>query len=166
MFFSQCIVSITTATVIMTIVLTLWIFMTELFLDKTVSGSYDRSANGNSGYLFDCRIQYCFNNRTLPVFSKRRIHIFTWLFVFFIFPTILLKFGIAVSAHFKTDFIYNIAMWMPSNFFQINTANVNMSSCITAWDTTGGMLRCIIAGISGIIIFMAIGFRHIRKADL
>lgn len=44
--------------------------------------------------------------------------------------------------------------------------NVNMSSCITAWDTTGGMLRCIIAGISGIIIFMAIGFRHIRKADL
>lgn len=34
-FFSQCIVSITTATVIMTIVLTLWIFMTELFLDKT-----------------------------------------------------------------------------------------------------------------------------------
>ena len=34
-FFSQCIVSITTATVIMTIVLTLWIFMTELFLDIT-----------------------------------------------------------------------------------------------------------------------------------
>jgi ABC-2 type transport system permease protein len=82
-FFSQCIVSITTATVIMTIVLTLWIFMTELFLDKT--GPYDRSANGNSGYLFDCRIQYCFNNRTLPVFSKRRIHIFYMAFCLFHF---------------------------------------------------------------------------------
>ena len=40
---------------------------------------------------------------------------FTWLFVFFIFPTILLKLGIAVSAHFKTDFIYNIAMWITAD---------------------------------------------------
>ena len=148
-FFSQCIVSITTATVIMTIVLTLWIFMTELFLDKT-----------GPVHMTDLLIVLCL------CFQNGAFIFFTWLFVFFIFPTILLKFGIAVSAHFKTDFIYNIAMWMPSNFFQINTANVNMSSCITAWDTTGGMLRCIIAGISGIIIFMAIGFRHIRKADL
>ena len=152
-FFSQCIVSITTATVIMTIVLTLWIFMTELFLDKT--GIYLIAV---SSIVLTIVLCLCFQNGAFIFF--------TWLFVFFIFPTILLKFGIAVSAHFKTDFIYNIAMWMPSNFFQINTANVNMSSCITAWDTTGGMLRCIIAGISGIIIFMAIGFRHIRKADL
>lgn len=165
-FFSQCIVSITTATVIMTIVLTLWIFMTELFLDKTgpvhmtdllmeIPAIYLIAV---SSIVLTIVLCLCFQNGAFIFF--------TWLFVFFIFPTILLKFGIAVSAHFKTDFIYNIAMWMPSNFFQINTANVNMSSCITAWDTTGGMLRCIIAGISGIIIFMAIGFRHIRKADL
>lgn len=165
-FFSQCIVSITTATVIMTIVLTLWIFMTELFLDKTgpvhmtdllmeIPAIYLIAV---SSIVLTIVLCLCFQNGAFIFF--------TWLFVFFIFPTILLKFGIAVSAHFKTDFIYNIAMWMPSNFFQINTANVNMSSCITAWDTTGGMLRCIIAGISGIIISMAIGFRHIRKADL
>ena len=85
-FFSQCIVSITTATVIMTIVLTLWIFMTELFLDKTGPVHMTDLLMEIPAIYLICRIQYCFNNRTLPVFSKRRIqYFFTWLFVFFHF---------------------------------------------------------------------------------
>ena len=109
-FFSQCIVSITTATVIMTIVLTLWIFMTELFLDKTgpvhmtdllmeIPAIYLIAV---SSIVLTIVLCLCFQNGAFIFF--------TWLFVFFIFPTILLKFGIAVSAHFKTDFIYNIAI--------------------------------------------------------
>ena len=110
-FFSQCIVSITTATVIMTIVLTLWIFMTELFLDKTgpvhmtdllmeIPAIYLIAV---SSIVLTIVLCLCFQNGAFIFF--------TWLFVFFIFPTILLKFGIAVSAHFKTDFIYNIELF-------------------------------------------------------
>lgn len=165
-FLGQCIISVTAATVIMTLVLALWIFTTELLLDKTGPVHMtDLLMEIPAIYLI--AVSSIVLTITLSLsFQNGAFIFFTWLFVFFIFPTILFKFGIAVSAHFKTDLIYNISMWMPSNFFQINTANVNMSSCITAWDTTGGMLRCVIAGISGIVIFMIIGFRHISKADL
>ena len=165
-FFSQCIVSITTATVIMTIVLTLWIFMTELFLDKTylvhmtdllmeIPAIYLIAV---SSIVLTIVLCLCFQNGAFIFF--------TWLFVFFIFPTILLKFGIAVSAHFKTDFIYNIAMDAIELFSDQHRKRQYESRMHYRMGYNWRYAALHNCRNFRIIIFMAIGFRHIRKADL
>lgn len=66
----------------------------------------------------------------------------------------------------RVDVLYDIAMWMPSNFFGMSGMTVNMSQCITAWETVGGMIKCLISGAVGTIVSLAAGILLLRKREL
>ena len=75
-----------------------------------------------------------------------------WVVLWFIFPKALLYLGIRFPS------LYQAALWIPTNLFSvINNNHVNMSECITAWDTANGMFRCILSGSAGVVLFSLIG---------
>ena len=82
-----------------------------------------------------------------------------WYVIMVGIPIVLLYLGM------KIDFIMDIAKWMPSNFFKTEM-QVNMSSCITIWDSAEGMMKCLISGLSGIVIFSIAGVLLLRKKEI
>lgn len=96
----------------------------------------------------------------IEVFGKSSTGIIIWTVIWFIFPKIFFYLGLRV------DVLYDIAMWMPSNFFGMSGMTVNMSRCITAWETVGGMIKCLISGVVGTIVSLAAGILLLRKREL
>lgn len=95
----------------------------------------------------------------IEVFGKSSTGIITWFVIWFIGPKIFFYLGLRI------DFIYNIAMWMPENFFKASGVSVNMSESVTLWGTKEGMIKCIISGIIGIIVFSLLGIVSLRKRE-
>lgn len=160
-FIGECIVSILTATFIMILALGAWIISAELLLDRTgpvalkdllleVPAVYLISLAGLiSGIFF------------LERFEKNTVGILAWIFIWFLFPNFLMYLGM------RFDAVHKIAMWLPNNFFgTINGLNVNMSKCITIWDTADGWIKCIVSGTIGVVVFLLAGLVSLRKRDL
>lgn len=160
-FTGSCIVSITVCTFIMLFVLTVWIASAELLLEKKDPVRlYDLLAKIPAVYLI-CSACIISALLFLECFEKNITGILMWCAVWLLIPRILLYAGM----HYK--FVYNIAMWLPQNFFlMINGYFVNTGECITAWDTAGGMARCISSGAIGILIFTLSGITILRRRDL
>ena len=64
-----------------------------------------------------------------------------------------------------SEFLLDVAMWMPANFLSAGM-QVNMSQCITVWDTAEGMAKCLLSGAAGILAFGAAGVLLLRKREL
>lgn len=95
----------------------------------------------------------------LELFEHASYSFLIWLAIVQIIPTILLYLGI------KIDVLRKIAMWMPWNFFKLGM-KVNTVHCIALWDTTRGLVRCLVTGALGILIFGISGTVLVRRKDL
>ncbi|WP_455713970.1 ABC transporter permease [Anaerosporobacter sp.] len=96
----------------------------------------------------------------MELFEKSSTGIITWAIIWFIVPTFFYYLGL------RFDFVYNIAMWMPANFFGTKEMIVNLHQCSTAWDTSAGMIKCLISGIAGITVFITSGIFLLRKKEI
>lgn len=96
----------------------------------------------------------------IEAFGKSSTGIIIWTAIWFILPKVFFYLGLRV------DVLYDIAMWMPSNFFGTSGMSVNMSQCITAWETFDGMARCLISGAAGVVSFLTAGILLLRKREL
>ena len=160
-FVSECIVSIITSTIIMVLVMFFWILTTTLLLKNAgpvtlkdllleVPATYLTAVAGViSGILL---LELCEKTSTGTVI---------WVVLWFIFPKALLYLGIRFPS------LYQAALWIPTNLFSVISNNhVNMSECITAWDTANGMFRCILSGSAGVVLFSLIGILTLKRKDL
>lgn len=66
----------------------------------------------------------------------------------------------------KNKVFYQISLLFPDNLFYINKNNVNMSTCLTAWDTPEGMADCILVGALWLAVFTVGGVLILKKRDL
>lgn len=160
-FAGQCVVALLAATVVMVVVVAVWILGAEMLLPKEgpvqlsdllmeIPMVYLIAAAGLvSGVLF------------LEFFDKSGTSILVWLSVWIFVPKLLMYLG------FRFDMVYDLALWMPANFFDItNGANVNTRECLTAWDTAEGAARCLISGLAGTAVFGILGMKLLKKRDL
>lgn len=99
----------------------------------------------------------------LNLFENSFFSILTWLTIMLFLPKLLLV--ISMFLPFGADALSHIAMWMPANFLSIES-QVNMSECITLWDTAQGMAKCLISGAVGILVFGGLGVVLLRKRDI
>lgn len=160
-FIGECAVSLITATLTMVFIMTVWTIGAALFLEKTGPVElYDLLSEVPAVYFIAAAgvvSGICF----LELVEKSITGILVWFSVWMIIPKILMYLGMRFEA------IYEIALWLPSNFFaMINGQYVNTQQCMTAWDTTGGMARCVLSGIIGIAVFTLSGAALLRKKDL
>lgn len=159
-FAGECIVSMAAATVVMVVTLAVWIISAGLLLEKTGPVELNDLLLEVPMVYFIAVASLISGIVFLELFEKNIIGILTWYSIWFLIPRILLYLGI----RFET--LYSIVMWIPSNFFGVNAMHVNTIECITVWDTTDGMIKCLLSGIIGIVIFTFSGMALVRKKDL
>lgn len=95
----------------------------------------------------------------MEAFEKSAAGVVIWFTIWFVIPKIFFYLGL------RFDAAYDIAMWMPANFFSTREMIVNTKECITIWETGAGMTRCMISGIIGIVIFALTGTALLRKKE-
>ena len=99
----------------------------------------------------------------LDLFQNSFFSVLTWLTVMLLLPKLLLFAGMLLP--FGGDALMDAAMWMPANFIPAGT-RVNMSECVTIWDTGAGMARCLLSGAAGILVCSLAGVLLLRKRDI
>lgn len=159
-FAGECIVATVTAVVSLIVVLSVYIVSASMLLKHTGPVSLNDLITEIPAVFLLAVASLISGIVCIEAFEKNSTGIITWIVVWFLIPKIFFYLGLRI------DVVYRIAMWMPDNFFGISGMIVNMSQCITAWETAQGMAKCIIAGISGIIIFVIGGITLLRKRDL
>ena len=68
-------------------------------------------------------------------------------------------------AGLQFQFFNKAAGWMPWNFFNYEV-QANMAGYNCLWNTPDGLMKCIVAGVTGILIFAAAGLLGVRKRDI
>ena len=135
-FAGKCITCFATSFLLLLIALPAYIGSTELLLPASCPTTVREllleipamSLIATSALILAVALLDCFEN---SFFS-----IVTWLTVMIFVPKTLYLAGMFLSP--GTDFLLDIAMWMPSNFLYAGST-VNMSECVTFWSTPAGM---------------------------
>lgn len=99
----------------------------------------------------------------LSFFENSFFSVAAWLAVMVIVPKLLLFAGMILPL--GGEALMNAAMWMPVNFLT-EGGRVNMSECVTIWDSAEGMARCLLSGAAGILVFGGLGVVLLRKRDI
>lgn len=99
-----------------------------------------------------------FSVLTIQLFDRISTGILFWLCVFCFIPQALYFCGFVVEP------VGKLAMWMPYNFF--NTMTVNTKECIPVWDTGMGLMKCVLSGIVGSLLFGIMGVLFLRKKEV
>lgn len=160
-FTGKCIVAAAVSTIVMTATLAAWITGAELLLKK--SGPVhlnDLLSEVPAIYLIAaaCLISVIL---CLECFEKNISGILIWGAIWFFIPKMIFLLAI------RFQFLLPAALWFPHNLFTIvNGQHVNTQECITAWNTLNGMLKCLISGFTGTILFTLSGILLLRKRDL
>lgn len=160
-FAGQCIISLTASTCVMLLTLAVWILSAELLLPRTGPVHLTHLLSEIPAVYLICTACLMCTLVCINYFEKNITGILVWGLIWFAIPKILLFGGT------RSEALYQIALWLPSSLFTVvNGLYVNTRECITAWDTVGGMLRCIISGGTGILVFALSGILLLKKKDL
>ncbi len=158
-FAGQCVVSFVTSMLMMTVVLAGYIISAMLMLEHTGPVKLQTVLMEVPAILLIAIAALILGILVVNYFDSMIFSTIAWYVIMVGIPIVLLYLGM------KIDFIMDIAKWMPSNFFKTEM-QVNMSSCITIWDSAEGMMKCLISGLSGIVIFSIAGVLLLRKKEI
>lgn len=159
-FAGECIVATAAATVSMIVVICVWVVSAEMCLEKA-------GPVGLGDFLMEIPAMYliavaCLISSMvfLDFFGNLIAAGIVWIALWFLIPTAFMLLGM------RFDVIAGIAMWFPNNFLEVNALHVNLSECVTAWDSAEGLARCILSGAAGIAGFSLLGAMLLRRKDL
>ncbi len=160
-FAGQCLISLAASTCAMLLTLTAWILSAGLLLPKTGPVHLTHLLSEIPAiYLISAACLVC-ALVCISYFEKTITGILVWGLIWFLIPKIFLIGGM------RSEVLYQAALWLPSNLFTVvNGLYVNTRECITAWDTVGGMLRCIASGGIGTLVFVLSGILLLKNKDL
>jgi ABC-2 type transport system permease protein len=159
-FAGECIVTTITAIGSLVVILTVYIISAVVFLKHTGPVSLTDLLTEIPAVFLVAVASLISGIVCIEAFGKVSTGFIIWLTIWSIIPKVFFYMG------FRFDIIHQIAMWMPSNFFGTNGMIVNTAQCVTAWETSEGLAKCLITGIIGIIIFSLSGVALLKKKDL
>ena len=159
LFIGKCIVSFAVALISMGILLVLYIGTAVLLLNGP--------AQPYVGLLLEgvlCNLPAAAAFMILAValgqyFEKDTAAIVLWAAVYYFIPVATFLLGLKIPALEKA------AEWMPWNYLNFEVV-AGMSGYDCLWSEPAGVVRCIIAGVIGIIVFLAVGIIINRKKEL
>ncbi len=159
-FAGQCMVATITALMIMLIVLAFYLPSTLLLLEPSGPVTFIDLLTEIPAILLIAIASLISGIICIEVFTKESTGILVWAAIWFVIPKIIFYLGLRIA------FLYQIAMWMPANMFGTSGMTVNLTQCITAWGTVNGMLKCLLAGITGVVIFFIWGMIALKNKEL
>ncbi len=159
-FIGKCIVSVISAGFSLLVVLSVFIVSTSIFMRKAGPVQLRHLIGEVPAVFFIAAAALISMLLFLELFEKFGTGVIVWAAIWFFIPKVLFYVGLRFSV------IYLIAMLLPANFFSYNAMPVDTSQCITAWDTPLDMTKCIVVGMTGIVVFMIAGIMLLRKKEL
>lgn len=159
-FAGQCIITAMVSTFLMVFTLAAWMISAEMLLEKTGPVKLrEMLLEGPMMYLI--AVAGLISGIVfLELFEKNIMGMLLWVAVWFFIP----KMFVYLAMRFEA--LSAVTLWFPANFLGINGQHVNMTECITIWDTAEGMARCVLSGIIGTVFFAVVGVMALRKKDL
>lgn len=82
-----------------------------------------------------------------------------WMGVVFLLPAVFYMAG------FEIPLLAKIASWMPRNYLMTDVI-AGMSGYLCLWSEPAGAVKCILAGVAGIIVFAAAGVFMNRRKEI
>ncbi len=160
-FAGKCVVSVLAAIAVMVTTLFSWIVSAELLLHRMGPVQLQTLLWEVPAVFFLAAAGVILLLALMELCGNMLVSLMGWSVILLAVPRILLYLGM------RYELVYKIALWFPSNLFYIvNQNHVNLSECVTAWDTAGGMLRCVVPGIVGCLVFTLAGILLVRRRDL
>lgn len=88
------------------------------------------------------------------VFERGVVGILVWMAVYYLLPYVCQWIG------YEVDFFARIAEWMPMNFMDMQGATDFF------WQTNDGVIKCLVSGAAGFVIFGILSWLLLRKKEL
>lgn len=158
-FIGKCIVCTASSVICMTVILVFYIGSAFLLLGGPGEEPLQKMLEGIGAALPSALASVILAAVVLSLCKKEVIAVVWWFVITYAVPTVFFNLGRKVEL-FKV-----IADWMPANFLS-SEVTANMSSYDCLWNTPFGLMKCMVAGFGGAIIFAAAGIWGFRKKEV
>ncbi len=158
-FIGKCIVSLITSLVILATVMSVFIGSAMLLLKHEGPAGIGTLLREIPAVSLTAVAALVLGILIFELFESTTVGMIIWFLLIQILPTVLFYMGL------RFDAVMKVAMWFPVNIFRTGVV-MNMSQCIVLWDTTDGMIKCLITGGVSVVIAGAAGLLLLRKRDL
>jgi ABC-2 type transport system permease protein len=158
-FCGKCIVCGVTALISLNVILVVYIGSAFLLLKNKELLPLEQMLKGIGSNLPIAFAALILAVTLFSIFKKEGTAILCWLSIVWFFPTVLYYLG------FKIPWLSKIAAWLPWNYLH-HEVSVTMSEYQCLWNTPQGLLKCILVGIIGIVIFYTAGIVFFKKRDI
>lgn len=92
-------------------------------------------------------------------FERELVAGIVWMGVMFLIPAVFYTAGFEIPALAK------IASWMPRNYLMTDVM-AGMSGYLCLWSEFAGAVKCVVAGVTGIAVFTAVGVFLNRRKEI
>lgn len=154
----KCVISLATALIIMVITLVIYIGSAYLLLSNPEFLPLRELLTG-IGATLPCATAFMVLMIVLRLLcQKEMIAVIWWVIIYYLIPMICFFVGL------KVGILERISEWMPCLFLRMDV-RVTMNNYLCLWDTPEGLMRCIVAGAIGILVFLIFGIWKYRKQE-
>ncbi|EET61192.1 hypothetical protein BRYFOR_06837 [Marvinbryantia formatexigens DSM 14469] len=155
----KCIVSLLTALLLLLVVFIFYVACAFLTLREPEWLPVQQMLLAIAASLPSAVASLIFANVIFMLCRKEITGMLWWVLLFYGIPMACFLIGL------KSALFARIAEWMPYNFLRMDVV-VSMNTYNSIWDTAGGMLHCIAAGVIGCVIFLIWGVLRLRRLEL
>ncbi len=159
-FIGECVVSLLASIFSMIFILALYILSAETLLEKAGPVELKDLLTEIPAVFLIAAACMISGLVCIEVFAKSTTGVIMWTAIWFFIPSTLFYLG------FRFDAVYKLAMWLPNNFLSSRGMIINTRQCITAWETTQGMIKCLIVGAADTLACLLAGIVLLRKREL
>lgn len=157
-FLGRCTVSSITAVFSFIAILTPYIGSAYLLLKDSEMEPLEELLKGSGAVLLNAFAALILAVALYQIFSKGYVAMAVWFAIVVFIPQILFFAGLRI------EILSKIAKWLPWNLFSREVI-VTMSTYQCLWNTSYGLLRCIVSGVVGIIIFLTFGILSSKRIE-
>lgn len=154
----KCIVSLLTSLFLLLIVLVFYVACAYITMPDPEWEPLRQMLLAIAASLPSAIASLIFGNAIFMLCRKEMNGVLWWILLFYGIPMACFFIGL------KFEPFERVSEWMPYIFLRMDVG-VSMNAYNSIWDTAGGMLHCIAAGIIGSVLFLIWGVLQLRRLE-
>lgn len=158
-FIGKCLMSMLFCVISLAVILVFLVSSAVLLLDGPAEEPIRQMLSGVGAALPSAFASAILTMALLSLCRKEIMAYVLWMVIMYGVPVVTFFAGL----QFRT--LNRAAEWMPWNFLNYEV-QANMSGYNCLWDTPYGLMKCLVAGGIGILVFAAAGLLIVRKKDI
>ena len=159
LFFGKCVVSFLAALGSMVLLISVYVISAAILLEGPVQPYLELMLQGVAVNLPFAAAGVILAAGLTQFFERELVAGIVWMGVMFLIPAVFYTAGFEIPALAK------IASWMPRNYLMTDVM-AGMSGYLFLWSEFAGAVKCVVAGVTGIAVFTAVGVFLNRRKEI